>query len=693
MKHSNYNQCSSPRSNQRGIGMIEILVSLVILAVGLLSVATLHVNIINQSHESKARSEAVAIAESRIENMRNFGSEMKDKDDFNTAFADMLTKGNSTTMAGTNAQFTRMETIEDNSGMKDISIYVQWTDKNSDTQEVIVSSSIIWASPRTAGDAADSLSDPLVPSATGRARLGDGTMPSGSSTVKTGDGMRLYDSQDGDYRLVAADDTIVLTLNDACDLSGGNCSDFVEISGRVYIDRAKERNLVAGTIYVKASDAAYCQLYYYTGGVDGDGDPAVVDVISTTSTVSTTGNDYDYFNYTCYLGGGWHGNIGLILTGGGDKVCMGDPTSVESYEQPGLSTKRVYRGMLHAIDSNGVPMLDANGDRFYYSIGVSDALNLPPSGEGGHDFVVTSDNGQTANDFCTTDNIMTREDSKTDINGNVTSTAGILFENVPASFYCLNVDSNNLDEFDPNIYAADNTCPFDPSDPPVSRHTISGTVLVNSVVDIDSIVSAMYLSTSDGSGNCVTDTYTKPIATQYSINYVCNIYDWGTGWTGYVQLTTDTTVMACNSQTSYSGVTADTVANDNICTAAGGGIGEILSVAGNVTTYTQGQTVKILKTAVISPISPSVPQKASCTVTNGGKSYTCSSGIIAVGDTWSGVMTFTTDGNKLCIADVNVASGTAVVSDGSSTATITFTNVDAASLTSNFTLLKNGTCP
>jgi type IV pilus modification protein PilV len=671
MKHNIY--------NQRGVGMIEILVSLVILAVGLLSVATLHVGIINQSHESKARSEAIAIAESRIETMRNFGSAMKDVDDFNGTFATM-TKGNSTAITGMNAAFTRMETIADNNDVKEINIYVQWTDKDNNAQEVTVSSSIAWATPRSSGDIADSLSGPLIPSATGRARLGDGTLPSGATTTPTGDGMRLYDSQDGDYRLVDANDTIVLTLNDACDLDTSVCTDFVEISGRVYIDKTKESSFIANTIYVKASDAAYCQLYY----INGNGDP--VDVTSSTTSVSSTaGNDYNYFNYTCYLGGGWHGNIGLILTGGGDKVCLGDPTSAQNFEKPKLSKRRVYRGMLHAIDSNGAPMLDANGDHIYYSIGVSDALQLPLTGEGGHDFVVTSDNGQTPDDFCTAENIMTRTDSKTDIDGNVTNTFGMLFENVPTSFYCLNEDADNLDYFDPNIYAAYNYCPFDPSDPPVSRHEISGTVLVNSVAEVDDLVTSMYLSTSDGAGNCTTNTFTKPTATQYAITYVCNIYDWGTGWDGYIQLNTDYSLMACTHQTAYSSITSDTDAVDNTCTVANsGGSGDILTVRGNVTTYTQGQTEKLL-------VSASISDAGQCDITN-GTSYECNSAIIPVGSAFNGTMTFSTDGNKLCIADIVVATGTVTINDGSSTATVVFAGVEPEVISVDFTLLKNGNC-
>jgi hypothetical protein len=56
-------------------------------------------------------------------------------------------------------------------------------------------------------------------------------------------------------------------------------------------------------------------------------------------------------------------------------------------------------------------------------------------------------------------------------------------------------------------------------------------------------------------------------------------------------------------------------------------------------------------------------------------------------------MTFSTDGNKLCIADIVVATGTVIINDGTATSTVVFAGVEPEVISVDFTLLKNGNCP
>ena len=52
------------------------------------------------------------------------------------------------------------------------------------------------------------------------------------------------------------------------------------------------------------------------------------------------------------MGGGWHGNIGIVFGGvknGGntnDKICVGDPNLDTNSEKAEEASRRVYRGML-----------------------------------------------------------------------------------------------------------------------------------------------------------------------------------------------------------------------------------------------------------------------------------------------------------------------------------------------------------
>lgn len=60
---------AGPKS-QRGIGMIEVLVALLILAIGLLGLASLQTTGLNQTNEARNRSQAVLLAQDMLERMR-----------------------------------------------------------------------------------------------------------------------------------------------------------------------------------------------------------------------------------------------------------------------------------------------------------------------------------------------------------------------------------------------------------------------------------------------------------------------------------------------------------------------------------------------------------------------------------------------------------------------------------------------
>jgi len=669
---------------QRGVGLVEVLVSLVILAAGLLSVATLHTNIIANSNESKTKNEAIIIAQSRIEELRNFSDGINTINEFEAQFPEVV-KGNSTSITGVNANFTRIESIADVNSVKDITVYVTWSDKNNVAQEVLINSSIAWQRPRSVGDSLADDFEPLIPSATGRARLGDGTVDLDTvTTLATGDGMFLYNSLDGDYRLVDNQGVIVLTLLDACDLGTGVCTDFVKISGRVYIDNDTQRSLTPGNVFVKASDAAFCQQYYF----DDASPPVLHEIVSGASSAKQTSpsSDYTYYNYTCYLGGGWHGNIGIILSGGisqSDKICQGDPTSIDAFADPVIAARRVYRGMTYKIDGSGDAIVDGNGDIIYYSIGVSDALELPASGDSTHDFVISSLNvNDTTGDKCISEGVMVRADSYYSPDEVLSIIPGTLFQGIPTDFYCLNQDASYIDNFDAAVFDLYASCPFDPSDPPSERHIISGTVLVNTNFSIDSEVAAMYVNTSDGSGNCQTAAFTKPSSTQYSLAYECDVYDWGRGWDGYIQLNTDYSIMSCEHYREvHSAITNDFSAGNNICN-----MGDILTVSGAV-------AVNGNKNLILAETTDAGGQ---CQVAGDGASYACNSDILISDAQWSGRLTFTSsNGSKLCISDPVLSAGTFLISDGASNiAWLDLTSVDTGNLVIALQVIaNNGVCP
>ena len=149
---------AQPPKKSRGFTLIEALIAVVILAVGLISLAKFQTSLVESSGETKARTEAVNLAQSELEQVRNMN------------YAD-LGSGNlpTATITGTNAQFTPTWQLSDNAaqGYKTVTLTLAWTDKKGDYSVQL--SSII--SDAAAADSGDLL-------ATGG---GGGTTPSGDN--------------------------------------------------------------------------------------------------------------------------------------------------------------------------------------------------------------------------------------------------------------------------------------------------------------------------------------------------------------------------------------------------------------------------------------------------------------------------------------------------------------------------------
>jgi type IV pilus modification protein PilV len=113
---------------QKGIGLIEVLIATVVIAVGLLSVASLQGRFVSSSGISKTYSEALVLAEKKLEMLRNNVTATGYNALAAGAFID---PGNP--IAGTNASFTRSWTVTgaDAPNRKKVSMQVGW-DSNGD---------------------------------------------------------------------------------------------------------------------------------------------------------------------------------------------------------------------------------------------------------------------------------------------------------------------------------------------------------------------------------------------------------------------------------------------------------------------------------------------------------------------------------------------------------------------------------
>lgn len=637
------------QSTQKGFSLLETLVAVVVVAVGLLAVASLQSNLVGKSADNKAKAEAMAIAQARIDDFRNYTIALSGEAAFDTLFA-AVTDANPTVVPGANADFTRTDTIATAGITKDIDVKVAWTDRRGNTQNVVMSTSLGWQSPRAVADLARAGAGPLVPSPTGRASLGEGQIPTGAPTTDNGDGTKLYDDLVGNLKLVVGSD-IVLTLKDACQIGGGNCTDFVKINGRIYIDDAST-GVAPGEVFVTATDATFCTRYYMSGGT-----AVLVTNATTTALLTASNSDYKYFDYTCYLGGGWHGNIGLLLDGGlgsSDKICQGDPTSGNADEAPVLAARRVYRGMLYKHDTGNASLKaeDPPGTVLYFSIGVADELELPVplSSDATHDFVISSfAASKTAGSNCISEGVMVRPDS------NVGGTAGDLFAGVPTDFVCLN--PSNIDAFDSSKFGVESTCPYNPADPPAAAYVMNGTITVLAEAADIAEVDLITVRTSDGPSTCLRGPFASS-GTTHIATYSCAVFDGGLGWDGYIEVgttsATSTWLADAGTDGAYdSRINLSTITGDTSVLDFNAGVGKTTLITGILDS---SSATKVLSAATISGVG------GNCNVATDGLSYACYTALYLTTD-WSGTIDFDMASSFVCGPNVDVTTGIATLTN------------------------------
>src|SRR5690606_26901143 len=191
----------------------------------------------------------------------------------------------------------------------------------------------------------------------------------------------------------------------------------------------------------------------------------------------------------------------------------------------------------------------------YYSQGIADETVLPLPGQAGHDFVITQmPPSETADTSCVARGVMVRADATVD------GVSGALFAGVPTDFVCLN--NGLLDTYNTGEFGHDPGCPYDPTDPPIERHVLSGTVRISgeNTLTNHNIANAMGIVTSDGPGNCNMGSFTHQ-GSSFSAGFSCSVFDWGNGWNGYIELVY-VNVGCSTSRLSFANVTGGSAKNN-----------------------------------------------------------------------------------------------------------------------------------
>ncbi|MDG4868261.1 prepilin-type N-terminal cleavage/methylation domain-containing protein [Guyparkeria sp. 1SP6A2] len=415
--------CHAKRS-QRGFTLIEALVGAVVLSVGLLSIASLQIATMNNVGDSKARSEAMQIAEAQMESLRSWYS---DRDDFNNLDdtfdgqsvvldgpGTALPDGTTTDYVGTNAEYTIQWEVDvadsDASGAPLLflaGVRVSWqgsTDGQGEEQAVTVASFLNWDNP-AGGAAASDAGDPngggtLLSPPTGRAFQGGNVYQDGdgnadlpddldpntdTNTIDIGgvnydDGTYTYDAN-GATELIGEDGRVLLTIPTG--------EQFSTISGMFYSTESVD----SSTFEITASDASACVRIT----LDGNG-----------ANIANDSDDYDVEEYyRCYVGPAWYGNIGVVRFGNAannDRVCVGRPGYAEVARwdslHPALSTVRAYRGFKDRDPDSDTDLPISTG------IGIDPTADpedgYTPQNYVNHDFLLTNFGGNPSADDCVT---------------------------------------------------------------------------------------------------------------------------------------------------------------------------------------------------------------------------------------------------------------------------------------------------
>lgn len=506
---------SSHQSN--GFILIEALVALVIVAVGAIGIAKLNAILLQGTSASKARAEAIQIAQDHIESARNFI--------LSKGCSDPSLANNNSSFTGINAAFSIITSYpESGANWKAVDVCVTWDGGvcNAVGNRVVLRSVLacegIGTSAQVGQDGAASMMSGFIRTPTGRGQVGGrqytNSIPGTDNKItldgiNQNDGTKTHYTSDGNLELIdSATGKVLLTVNRrSCETKAPA---FSTISGKLFVE-AKNGTPIASNenLYVLSSDASYCsKLPYNNNWVLPSG---------------ATGNSIKYFYtyYQCYLGAEWWGNIGLVRVDNANtnnRVCVGHPGTSNNgtlfSRHPQLSTTRAYRGYRTL----------AQGKYETVGIGETNTVNSDcpnPNGQPtyqykpqhltNHHFVHTVITGQASNSSCEAELAALNNYSPTNSLGagnsppTVTETADskIVAANInPGRFYCI---SNN-----DGI-----TCQNLGSPPPAPSTLLTGTITAHNGITINSI--------DANNSACTTSLIESPAAGKYT--YSCQI-DW-----------------------------------------------------------------------------------------------------------------------------------------------------------------------
>ncbi|MCK5090951.1 MAG: prepilin-type N-terminal cleavage/methylation domain-containing protein, partial [Gammaproteobacteria bacterium] len=338
---------TSSHHNSRGFTMAEALVGLVILALGLLSLARFQTSLVESSGLTKARTAAINFGQDKVEELRNLINkgdfiEVDTSTESYTYSSGSLIAAGSDTRTGVNAIYTRewnisnTPTASNDPDRVNIDVTVTWTDATNTAQSIKLSSIVAWLDPAAGSVSTTSASNTI---ATLQFPAAGATIGDGSSRLDTSspdltisdpapDTTRIATTLGGIIYLIDRFDVILLTAT----------APLTTVSGIIGLsDDAETTETELVLVDVVTSDAGYCSYPL-------DPSTGIPDSITPSQTKA----------YICYVAGGWYGGVGIFGFNPDDDVCAGKA--------------REYRGELLSADGTVIGTLgvteNQSGDDF-----------------------------------------------------------------------------------------------------------------------------------------------------------------------------------------------------------------------------------------------------------------------------------------------------------------------------------------
>lgn len=405
-----------PIKHSAGIGLIEVLVTTVVVAVGLLAVASLQGNLMGGSRNNKTRAEAQSLANTKIEQLRD-SIEKTGASGYDALASSTANES----IAGVTETFSRSWTVTDQTGpeRKQISVTVNWGDGSVENQVAVQSiiafdslgSSLLAAKgsgdgagaamsgPSTNAESSDEIAETIKLATPGTP--GALVTVDGKTYIVADDpnkASRAYGCADSGLSLTAFENDLYTRRTDFDGVAGNEA---IELFEKVVIGEVEyciPRIRYNGGVIIPIRGVVH------SAATDGNGNNATWLDVSLFTFNATESGTYCVFNpdvgtrsapYVCYIGGNCTGFAGTFS----DDVtaCPGSISAAKV--GPGgwrgkvglLGVAAEGKNVCFAEELAGAPStLDTARNYFTRNAGLNEGINKPYSC---HDFLII--NGKT----------------------------------------------------------------------------------------------------------------------------------------------------------------------------------------------------------------------------------------------------------------------------------------------------------